>query len=97
MANAIKRISVEQGHDVTEYVLTTFGGAGGQHACAVADSLGMRGVLIPPMAGVLSAVGIGLADTTVIREQAIEQPLGHEAVDRIGDVAAALESIAPAS
>src|SRR5690606_33215238 len=58
MANAVKKISVQKGHDVTEYVLTTFGGAGGQHACAVADALGIRTVLVPPMAGVLSALGI---------------------------------------
>ena len=96
MANAVKRISVEKGHDVTEYVLTTFGGAGGQHACAVADSLGIRTVLVPPMAGVLSALGIGLADTTVMREQAVEAPLEPETVDRVGEIAAALESIARA-
>ncbi|MFC5993687.1 hydantoinase B/oxoprolinase family protein [Pseudonocardia hispaniensis] len=75
MAGAIKRISVERGHDVTEYALTTFGGAGAQHACAVADSLGIRTVLVPPMAGVLSALGIGLADTTVIRQQSVEAHL----------------------
>ena len=96
MANAVKRISVEKGHDVTDYVLTTFGGAGGQHACAVADSLGIRTVLIPPMAGVLSALGIGLADTTVMREQAVEAPFGPETVDRVGEIAVALESIARA-
>ena len=56
MANAVKKISVQKGHDVTRYVLTTFGGAGGQHACAVADALGIRTVLVPPMAGVLSAL-----------------------------------------
>ena len=78
MSNAVKRISVERGHDVTDYVLTTFGGAGGQHACAVADALGIRTVLIPPMAGVLSALGIGLADTTVMREQAVEIRLGPQ-------------------
>ena len=75
MANAVKRISVQQGHDVTEYVLTTFGGAGGQHACAVADALGITTVLVPPMAGVLSALGIGLADTTAMREQSVEERL----------------------
>jgi 5-oxoprolinase (ATP-hydrolysing) len=96
MSNAVKRISVERGHDVTDYVLTTFGGAGGQHACAVADSLGIRTVLIPPMAGVLSALGIGLADTTVMREQAVEAPLGPQTVDRVGEIAASLESIARA-
>ncbi|MFF4348591.1 hydantoinase B/oxoprolinase family protein [Streptomyces sp. NPDC001530] len=75
IANAVKRISVQKGHDVTRYTLTTFGGAGGQHACMVADSLGIRTVLVPPMAGVLSALGIGLADTTAMREQSVEAPL----------------------
>ncbi|MEU7056711.1 hydantoinase B/oxoprolinase family protein [Streptomyces sp. NPDC046197] len=75
IANAVKRISVQKGHDVTRYALTTFGGAGGQHACMVADSLGIRTVLVPPMAGVLSALGIGLADTTAMREQSVEVPL----------------------
>ncbi|MFJ4757425.1 hydantoinase B/oxoprolinase family protein [Streptomyces sp. NPDC088763] len=75
IANAVKRISVQKGHDVTRYALTTFGGAGGQHACKVADSLGIRTVLVPPMAGVLSALGIGLADTTAMREQSVEAPL----------------------
>jgi 5-oxoprolinase (ATP-hydrolysing) len=72
MANAIKRISVQRGYDVTEYTLCTFGGAGGQHACAVADALGMRRVFIHPLAGVLSAYGMGLADITAMREQAVE-------------------------
>src|SRR5690606_23223170 len=75
IAAAVKRISVQKGHDVTRYALTTFGGAGGQHACMVADSLGIRTVLVPPMAGVLSALGIGLADTTALREQSVEVPL----------------------
>lgn len=75
IANAVKRISVQKGHDVTRYALTTFGGAGGQHACMVADSLGIRTVLVPPMAGVLSALGIGLADTTAMREQSVEAAL----------------------
>ncbi len=75
MANAVKKISVMKGHDVTEYGLITFGGAGGQHACAVADALGMRTVLIPPMAGVLSALGMGLADVTAMREQSVEEEL----------------------
>jgi len=74
-ANAIKKISVQRGYDVTEYVLNVFGGAGGQHACAVADALGMSKVLIHPLAGVLSAYGIGLADIVAMREQAVEAPL----------------------
>ena len=75
MANAIKKISVQRGYDVTRYVLATFGGAGGQHACAVADALAIETVLIHPLAGVLSAYGMGLADLTAMREQAIEAPL----------------------
>jgi 5-oxoprolinase (ATP-hydrolysing) len=78
MANAIKKISVQRGYDVTAYVLATFGGAGGQHACAVADALGMSRVLIHPFAGVLSAYGIGLADVTAMRESAVEAPLGGQ-------------------
>jgi 5-oxoprolinase (ATP-hydrolysing) len=94
MANAVKRISVEKGHDVTGYALTTFGGAGGQHACAVADSLGIRTVIVPPMAGVLSALGIGLADTTVMGEQSVEAPLGPGTMDRVHDVATELAATA---
>ncbi|EJL89506.1 N-methylhydantoinase A/acetone carboxylase, beta subunit, partial [Herbaspirillum sp. CF444] len=75
MANAIKFISVQRGHDVTDYTLTTFGGAGGQHACLVADALGMTRVFAHPFAGVLSAYGMGLADQTAMREQAMELPL----------------------
>ena len=75
MANAIKRISIERGHDVTDYALNCFGGAGGQHACAVADALGIETVLIHPFAGVLSAYGMGLADIRVLRETAVEAPL----------------------
>lgn len=72
MANAIKKISVQRGHDVSQYVLTTFGGAGGQHACGVADALGMMKIFAHPFAGVLSAYGMGLADQTAMRERAIE-------------------------
>ncbi len=72
MANAIKKISVARGYDVTRYTLQCFGGAGGQHACLVADALGMTRVLVHPLAGVLSAYGMGLADQNVIREQAVE-------------------------
>jgi 5-oxoprolinase (ATP-hydrolysing) len=93
MANAVKRISVEKGHDVTEYVLTTFGGAGGQHACAVADSLGIRTVLVPPMAGVLSALGIGLADTTAMREQSVVAALAEDTMPRLHEVADDLTAI----
>ena len=79
MANAIKKISVQRGHDVTGYALSTFGGAGGQHACAVADALGMTSVLIHPLAGALSAYGIGLADVIAMRESAVEAPLADAA------------------
>ncbi|MFB0627295.1 hydantoinase B/oxoprolinase family protein [Streptomyces sp. AB3(2024)] len=96
MATAVKRISVQRGHDVTEYALTSFGGAGGQHACAVADSLGIRTVLVPPMAGVLSALGIGLADTTTLREQSVELPLEEPSMARILAVARELEDAARA-
>ncbi|MGZ9033256.1 MAG: hydantoinase/oxoprolinase family protein, partial [Rhodospirillales bacterium] len=80
MANAIKQISVQRGYDVTEYVLNCFGGAGGQHACLVADALGMTRVLIHPLAGVLSAYGMGLADIRSLREQAVEAPLEDAAL-----------------
>ena len=83
MANAIKKISVQRGYDVTRYVLSTFGGAGGQHACAVADALGMTSVLIHPLAGALSAYGIGLADVTAMRESAVEAPLTPETAARL--------------
>jgi 5-oxoprolinase (ATP-hydrolysing) len=75
MAGAIKRISVARGHDVTRYTLQCFGGAGGQHACAVADALGMTRVFVHPLAGVLSAYGMGLADQTATREASIELPM----------------------
>ncbi|MEU6427079.1 hydantoinase B/oxoprolinase family protein [Microbispora sp. NPDC046973] len=94
IANAIKQISVRKGRDVTEYALTTFGGAGGQHACAVADALGIRTVLVPPMAGVLSALGIGLADTTVMREQSVEARLEPATTGRLTGLAGALEAAA---
>jgi 5-oxoprolinase (ATP-hydrolysing) len=96
MANAVKKISIQKGRDVSRYVLTTFGGAGGQHACAVADALGIRTVLVPPMAGVLSALGIGLADTTVMREQAVEIQLETAGLQKLGAVADTLEQIARA-
>ena len=97
MANAIKKISVQRGYDVTRYVLSTFGGAGGQHACAVADALGMTSVLIHPLAGVLAAYGIGLADVIAMREQAVEAPLGDGLAGRLpGTVLAGLEESARA-
>src|SRR6266403_1628003 len=75
MANAIKKISVQGGYDVTRYALNCFGGAGGQHACLVADALGMTTVLIHPFSSLLSAYGMGLADIRATRQQAIEHPM----------------------
>ena len=75
MANAIKQISIERGYDVTEYTLCCFGGAGGQHACRVADALGMKRVYVHPLAGVLSAYGMGLADLRILKEEAVEARL----------------------
>ena len=83
MANAIKKISVQRGYDVTRYALNCFGGAGGQHACLVADALGMTKVLIHPFSSLLSAYGMGLADIRATREQAIELPLGGKALAAI--------------
>ncbi len=80
MANAIKQISIERGYDVTEYTLCCFGGAGGQHACLVADALGMKRVYIHPLAGVLSAYGIGIADLRAIKERAVEARLDPDAM-----------------
>lgn len=78
MANAVKRISVARGYDVTQYTLQCFGGAGGQHACLVADALGMQRVYLHPFAGVLSAFGMGLADQLAMRERALERRLDAE-------------------
>lgn len=75
MAKAVRQISIQRGYDVTRYVLACFGGAGGQHACLVADALGMTKVMIHPFAGVLSAYGMGLADLRLIREETVERPL----------------------
>src|SRR5918999_1811498 len=92
MANAIKKISVQRGYDITQYVLATFGGAGGQHACAVADALGVTKGLIHPLAGVLSAYGMGLADITAMRESAVEAPLVDELLPHLDEVLAGLEA-----
>ena len=90
MANAIKEISIQRGYDVTRYTLCCFGGAGGQHACLVADALGMTKIFLHPMAGVLSAYGMGLADVRVMRERAIETRLGGPALQ---DARAQLDSL----
>jgi 5-oxoprolinase (ATP-hydrolysing) len=86
MANAIKKISVQRGYDVTRYALNCFGGAGGQHACLVADALGMTTVLIHPFSSLLSAYGMGLADIRATRQQAIEAPFGEDARASIATV-----------
>ena len=91
MANAIKKISVARGYDVTRYTLQCFGGAGGQHACLVADALGMTRVFVHPLAGVLSAYGMGLADQNVIREQAVELKL---TADALAGIVAKLDALA---
>jgi 5-oxoprolinase (ATP-hydrolysing) len=90
MANAIKHISVQRGYDVTEYTLTCFGGAGGQHACLVADALGMQRVYIHPFAGVLSAYGMGLADVRTIKQAAVEKPLSAQTLAALAPQCATL-------
>lgn len=80
MANAIKKISVQRGYDITEYTLCCFGGAGGQHACLIAEALGMRHIFLHPFAGVLSAYGMGLANLTTMRERSVEMPLTPAAI-----------------
>ncbi|MBK8529603.1 MAG: hydantoinase B/oxoprolinase family protein [Rubrivivax sp.] len=94
MANAIKRISVARGYDVTQYTLQCFGGAGGQHACGVADALGMTRVFVHPLAGVLSAYGMGLADQIAMREASVEQSLDASG---LAAAAAQLQSLAAAA
>ncbi|GAA4125427.1 hydantoinase B/oxoprolinase family protein [Aminobacter aganoensis] len=90
MANAIKKISVQRGYDVTEYLLNCFGGAGGQHACLVADALGMEAVLIHPFSGLLSAYGIGLSSVFAARQQALLKPLAD---DSLAAVAALIKDL----
>ncbi len=90
MAKAIRTISVARGHDVTRYALACFGGAGGQHACLVADALAIEQVVIHPLAGVLSAYGMGLADRRVLREATVMLPLD-------GDLDAAIAPLAEAA
>jgi 5-oxoprolinase (ATP-hydrolysing) len=97
MANAIKKISVARGYDVTRYTLQCFGGAGGQHACMVADALGMKQVYVHPLAGVLSAYGMGLADQSLIREQAVELRLVPESMPALSSPLKALGESARAS
>jgi len=97
MANAIKQVSVQKGHDAARFALQCFGGAGGQHACQVADALGMETVFIHPYAGVLSAYGMGLADQTVMREQAVEIPLEPHAMPELNQLADRLSEQARAA
>lgn len=92
MANAIKHISVERGYDVSEYVLNGFGGAAGQHVCRVADALGIDTVLLHPLAGVLSAYGIGIAQVTAMRSQAVELPLAPESTAQLARALDSLEA-----
>ena len=94
MANAIKKISVQRGYDVTGYALNCFGGAGGQHACLVADALGMTNVLIHPLSSLLSAYGMGLADIRSVRQQAIEEPFGNKSHGTLEKVARRLAWLA---
>jgi len=92
MAQAIKKISLEQGHDVREYTLCCFGGAGGQHACLIAAALGMPQVYIHPYAGVLSAYGIGQAELRVLKEQTIERPFTPETLPELEPVIQQLQA-----
>lgn len=90
MASAIKKISVQRGYDVTDYTLCCFGGAGGQHACAIADLLGMKQVFLHPYAGVLSAYGMGLADWRVLRDRAVEETLTDASPQKLVKILAEL-------
>ena len=96
MANAIKQVSVARGYDVSAYTLACFGGAGGQHACLVADALGMTRIMIHPLAGVLSAYGMGLAETRVLKQTTVEARLEPESVERLVALAQELRSAAEA-
>ena len=92
MANAIKKISVQRGYDVTQYTLCCFGGAGGQHACLIAEALGMSQIFIHPFAGVLSAYGIGLADVRSLKEKAVESQLTLETIPALKQILTVLEA-----
>ena len=92
MANAIKKISVHRGHDPTGYALNCFGSAGGQHACRIADTLGIKTIMIHPMSGVLSAFGMGLAPLKASRERSVEVPLDAPALQTIGPLVDQLEA-----
>jgi 5-oxoprolinase (ATP-hydrolysing) len=92
MANAIRKISLQRGYDVSEYTLCCFGAAGGQHACLIAEALGMKQVFIHPYAGVLSAYGMGLADVRVLRERAVERLLSEDSIAELEELLAELEA-----
>ncbi|MBD2561992.1 MULTISPECIES: hydantoinase/oxoprolinase family protein [Nostoc] len=92
MANAIKKISLQRGYDVSQYVLCCFGGAGGQVACLIADTLGMKKIFLHPYAGVLSAYGMGLADVRAIREKGVEQPLNQALIPKLEQLMEYLET-----
>ncbi|HEY9631986.1 MAG TPA: hydantoinase/oxoprolinase family protein [Coleofasciculaceae cyanobacterium] len=92
MANAIKKISLQRGYDVTQYALCCFGGAGGQVACLIADTLGMKTIFLHPYAGVLSAYGMGLADVRATRVGAVEQPLIQELIPQLVQLMESLET-----
>ncbi len=92
MANAIKQISVQRGYNPADYTLACFGGAAGQHACAVADALGVRRIMVHPLAGVLSAYGMGLADLRVLREATVEQKLDASSMGQLETWVGALEA-----
>ncbi|CAD5962686.1 5-oxoprolinase [Planktothrix tepida] len=96
MANAIKKISLQRGYDVSNYTLCCFGGAGGQHACLIADTLGIKQIFIHPYAGVLSAYGMGLADVRILREKAIENRLTVELIPELEHIFSQLETEAKA-
>jgi 5-oxoprolinase (ATP-hydrolysing) len=91
MANAVKKISLQRGYDVSEYVLCCFGGAGAQVACLIADTLGMKKIFLHPYAGVLSAYGMGLADVRTIRESGVEQVLNQELIPQLQQLIQSLE------
>ncbi|MEH2163621.1 MAG: hydantoinase/oxoprolinase family protein [Nostoc sp.] len=96
MANAIKKISLQRGYDVSQYVLCCFGGAGGQVACLIANTLGMKKIFLHPYAGVLSAYGMGLADVRAIREGGVEQPLTQALIPKLHQLMEYLETQAKA-
>ena len=92
MANAIKKISLQRGYDVTQYALCCFGGAGGQVACLIANTLGMKTIFLHPYAGVLSAYGMGLADVRAIREVGVEKPLNQPLIPTLQQLMESLET-----